>query len=121
MIYVNKISLDCNPHSNDNENITQKAKHPLASVVKMYFLKVANGMERLLRGNKSEDFQFTSEVFDITEIYTKTDIFIAVLGINMMTSHSPTHKSSSMDQRLFGIGQYKCILTSLWTIMKLKR
>lgn len=47
-------------------------------------------MDRLLRG----DTEFTSEVFEVTEISMKTDIFIAVLGINMMTSRSPTHKSS---------------------------
>lgn len=49
-------------------------------------------MDRLLRG----DTEFTSEVFEVTEISMKTDIFIAVLGINMMTSRSPTHKFSNI-------------------------
>lgn len=81
MINLNKIALDYDLHSNDNENITQKAKLPL-TLVKKYFIKVASGTECLLIRNESEDIEFTSEIFDITEINMKEDIFIVVLGIN---------------------------------------
>lgn len=37
MVHVNKFALACDPHNNDNENITQKAKLPLVSGSKMYF------------------------------------------------------------------------------------
>lgn len=96
--------MDCD-HSNDKENVTQKAKLPLTSVVKMYFLKVANGMEGLLNENNSKHFEFTSEVFDTTEINMKIDMFIAVLGTNMMTSHGPNHKSSSIQMHFDKSGQ----------------
>lgn len=48
IIYINQIALDCHPHRNDNENAIQNAKFPLVSMVKKYFLKVANRMESLL-------------------------------------------------------------------------
>lgn len=78
-----KIALDCDSHSSDNENIRQKAKLLLLSVVKRYFLKASNYMEHLLRGNNSEHFDFTHEPFHITKIYMKTDISIAPFGINI--------------------------------------
>lgn len=78
MTYLNKIALDCDPYGNDSENITQKVKLLLASVVKIFFPKVANSMERLLRGNNCENFEFTPEVIDITEIYMKTSRFLAL-------------------------------------------
>lgn len=87
MIYINNIVLDFDPH---NENIRQKA-----SSVKKYCLKVANDMERLLWEINSEDFELTSEVFDITEIYVKTDTFIAVLGIDKMTSQPRFKENNS--------------------------
>lgn len=71
-MYINKIGLDFGLWTvTHNKNIKQKGKIPLASTVKKYFLKVHNGMVRLLRENNSENIEFTSEVFDITEIYMK--------------------------------------------------
>lgn len=39
--------------------------------------------DAFFRGNNSEHFEFRSEVFDVNERYTKTNIFIAVLGIDI--------------------------------------
>lgn len=54
VIYVNKIALGCGPHSNDNENVKQKAKLSLAFVVKKYLQKFANYLERSLGRNNNE-------------------------------------------------------------------
>lgn len=58
--------------------------------MKKYFLKIAKVMERLYRENSCKAFKFISEVFDITEIYLKTDIFITILG----------SKSSSIERQM---------------------
>lgn len=60
--------MDCDQYNNGNEIIAKKAKLLIASVVKKYSLTVFNGMERLLTGNNSEHLEFTSEVFNLTEI-----------------------------------------------------
>lgn len=72
MKYVNKIALDCNPHSNYKGDISTKAKLALAFVVKMYFLKL--NTNDYWEDIAAITFFLGSEVFDITETYTKTDI-----------------------------------------------
>lgn len=68
-IYRHLSAFNCDLDSNDNENIKQMVKLSLASVVKKYFVKGTNWVERLLRGNNSKDFEFTSEIFILTEIH----------------------------------------------------
>lgn len=60
-IYRHLSAFNCDLDSNDNENIKQ--------MVKKYFVKGTNWVERLLRGNNSKDFEFTSEIFILTEIH----------------------------------------------------
>lgn len=40
-------------------------------------------MERLLKRNNSKDIEFISDSFDKSERHMKTNIFIAVLGIDV--------------------------------------
>lgn len=67
MPYVNKIVLDFDPHNNDNENNRQKAKLSITFVVKVF-------LGHLLRRKNKEDFEFISDLYDINEIYMKTDL-----------------------------------------------
>lgn len=60
-IYRHLSAFNCDLDSNDNENIKQ--------MVKKYFVKGTNWVERLLRGNNSKAFEFTSEIFILTEIH----------------------------------------------------
>lgn len=75
--------MDCDPHSDDSENIKQSKTSISFCSEKKDFWKVSNDTDRLLRGNSSEDFDFISEAFDKTYKYIKNKfLYIAVLGIN---------------------------------------